>query len=68
MDEKKKLAYKLGVTVLIILAVLTAIEFALASIQINWVWLFFGIAILKAWFVVRNYMHLPRLFNEEEGH
>ena len=33
MDEKKKLAYKLGVTVLIILAVLTAIEFALASIH-----------------------------------
>ena len=68
MDEKKKQAYKLGVTVLIILAVLTMIEFTVASFKFNWTWLFFGIAILKAWFVIRNYMHLPRLFNEEEGY
>ena len=67
MDEKKKQAYKLGATVLIILAVLTALEFTVASFNFNWTWFLFGIAILKAWFVIRNYMHLPRLFNEEEG-
>ena len=68
MEEKKKNAYKLGVTVLVILAILTAIEFAVASFKFNWAWLMFGIAILKAWFVVQNYMHFPRLFGKEEGH
>jgi len=68
MDKKKKNAFKLGITVLIILAILTAIEFTVASFKFNWAWLMFGIAILKAYFVVTNYMHLPRLFTEEEGH
>ena len=68
MDEKKKAAFKLGVTVLIILAVLTVIEFTVASFKFNWAWLMFGIAILKAWFVVTNYMHIGRVFSNEEGH
>ena len=68
MEEKKRSAYKVGVTVLVILAVLTVIEFTVASFNFNWTWLMFGIALLKAWFVVQNYMHLPRLFKQEEGH
>ncbi len=68
MDDKKKQAYKLGVTVLIILAVLTVIEYVVAAVDFNWAWLLFGIALLKAWFVLTNYMHIGRVFNSEEGH
>lgn len=68
MEEKKKLAFKTGITILIILGVLTIIEFTAAKLNFNWTGLLFGIAIIKAWFVLQNYMHLPRLFKEEEGH
>jgi hypothetical protein len=67
MNVSKKNAYRTGLTVLLILAVLTVIEFALASFSLNWAWLLFLVAILKAWFVVQQYMHLPRLFSGEEG-
>ena len=68
MDKNKKQSYKLGWTVLIILAVLTGIEFLIASVNVPWTWILFLIAILKAWFVIQNYMHLPRLFKDEEVH
>jgi hypothetical protein len=68
MDENTKAAYKLGATVLLVLAVLTVIEFAIATINVPWGWILFLIAILKAWFVIQHYMHLPRLFSGEEGH
>ncbi|MCJ7703795.1 MAG: cytochrome C oxidase subunit IV family protein [Anaerolineales bacterium] len=68
MDKNKKQSYKLGLTVLIILAVLTGIEFLIASVNVPWTRILYLITILKAWFVIQNYMHLPRLFKEEEGH
>lgn len=68
MDEKKKATFKLGLTIMGILAVLTVIEFAFASINDKWTWILFFIAILKAWFVIQHYMHLPRLFSGEKGH
>jgi hypothetical protein len=66
MNQKKKQSYRLGIIVLMILAVLTVIEFSVAAVNFNWSWLMFSIAILKAWFVIQHYMHLPRLFKEEE--
>lgn len=66
MNKDKKQAFKLGLTVLIILAVLTVIEFTAATLNFNWGWLLFSIALIKAWFVIQNYMHLPRLFQNEE--
>ncbi len=67
-NEKKKKAMQLGVYVFIVLAVLTAGEYALAVVGAPWWSLFFVIAIIKAWFVVQNYMHLPLLFAEEGSH
>jgi len=68
MDDKKKGALKFGVYVFIILAVLTIVEFWIATSSLPWWYILVGIAILKAWFVVQHYMHLPRLFSEEEEH
>ena len=68
MDEKKKQALQFGIYVFIVLAVLTIGEFWLGVVNAPWTAIFFGIALLKAWFVVQHYMHLPRLFNEEEEH
>jgi hypothetical protein len=66
MEGKFKPTYKSGLIILIILAVLTAIEFALAA-TLPWAWILFLIALLKAWFVIQHYMHLPRLFKSERG-
>lgn len=69
MDEnKKKEALQFGVYVFIILAVLTIGEFGLAAVGAPWWAVFWGIAILKAWFVLQHYMHLPRVFKSEEDH
>ncbi len=68
MDDKKKQALKFGVYVFIILTVLTIGEYWIAVSGLPWWAALYGIAILKAWFVIQHYMHLPRLFNEEEKH
>lgn len=68
MEEKKKKAYQIGVFVFILLAVLTAGEFWLALVGAPWWTVFWLIALLKAWFVVQNYMHLPRVFAGGEDH
>jgi hypothetical protein len=70
-QEKKMQAYRIGVGVIIILAVFTIGEYLLGSIAIGWWAPLLAIALLKAFYVVRDYMHLPRLFApeiaEEEG-
>ena len=66
MEGKLKPAYKSGLTIFILLAVLTVVEFALAT-TLPWAWILFLIALLKAWFVIQHYMHLPRLFKPEQG-
>ncbi len=66
-NEKKK-ALQFGVYVFIILAVLTAGEFAIAAVGAPWWSALVIIAVIKAWFVVQHYMHLPRLFAEEGSH
>lgn len=70
MDEKRndmlKDAYRVGVAVFILLIVLTIGEFFIGSIAFTWSWPLWGIAILKAAMIIRDYMHLPRLFSGEE--
>lgn len=64
-QEKKMQAYRIGVGVIIILAVFTIGEYLLGSIAIGWWAPLLAIALLKAFYVVRDYMHLPRLFAPE---
>ena len=47
------------------LAALTLGEFWIGSIASAWWAPLLGIAIIKAFFVIRDYMHLPRLFSGE---
>lgn len=58
--------YQLGVYVFVLLAVLTIGEYMIGAAGAPWVAVYFGIAIVKAWFVLQNYMHLPKLFAPEE--
>lgn len=67
MEEKKAQAFQIGVAVIVILAMLTAGEFWLGSVASGWWAPLIGVALLKAFFVVRDYMHIGRLFAAEEG-
>ena len=65
MDERKAAAYRLGYITLIVLAVLTIVEFWIAvNIESRIVWLAI-IALLKAGIIVQNFMHIYRLWREE---
>jgi len=67
LEERKKEAFRAGLGVLILLAVFTMGEFWLGSVASVWWVPLLIIAILKAFMVVRDYMHLPRLFAGEEA-
>ncbi len=64
MNDKKAAAYRLGVITLIILGVLTAVEFFVAVYMESLVLLFI-IALVKAAVIVQNFMHISRLWQEE---
>jgi heme/copper-type cytochrome/quinol oxidase subunit 4 len=66
MSDKKRAAYRTGVIVFLILAVLTAGEFYLASISSAVAGLLI-IALIKAALIIRYFMHVNRLW-AEEGH
>jgi hypothetical protein len=66
MEEKKLDAFRVGVGVLILLGVLTLGEFWLGAVASYWWAPLIGVAILKAFFVMRDYMHVGRLFAADE--
>jgi len=67
-EEQKKQAYRIGVVVFALLAVLTVGEFFIGSVASIWWAPLMGIAILKAFLIVRDYMHIGRVFAVEEDH
>ena len=67
MDEiKKKEAYQKGIAIIILLAVLSVIEFTIGKLDSTWWVPLMLIALVKAFFVVRDYMHIGRVFAGEE--
>lgn len=65
MNEKKAAAYRLGLITLVVLFVLTVIEYWIGvNVESRLVWIFI-IALLKAAVIVQNFMHVYRLWNEE---
>ena len=69
LAAKKKEAYRIGIVVLVLLGVFTIGEYWLGSIAIGWWAPLVAIAVLKAALVIRDYMHIGRLFaGEEEVH
>jgi hypothetical protein len=66
-NEKLSQAYRVGAAVFLVLVAFTIGEFFIGSIAVNWTWPLWGIAVIKAALIIRDYMHLPRLFaNPEE--
>lgn len=67
--SKKQELLRAGMVIFFLLAILTAGEFLIGAIAVGWAAPLFGIALLKATLIVRDYMHLPRLFaGDEESH
>ncbi len=67
--ENRNEAYRIGIVVLVLLGVFTIGEYWLGSIAIGWWAPLVAIAVLKAALVLRDYMHIGRLFaGEEEAH
>jgi hypothetical protein len=61
--------YHIGVSVFILLVALTIGEYAIGTISPVWIAPLFGVAILKAYLIARDYMHVGRLFSgDEEEH
>lgn len=67
MEQEKASAYELGGTVLLGLAVLTAAEYALGVQAISVVALFI-VALIKGGMILNYFMHVTRLWSDEEGH
>ena len=67
-QNKLQVAFQKGVFILMLLAVLTVGEFALAYIGASWWSVLILIALLKAFLVVRDYMHIGRIFGGQEEH
>jgi hypothetical protein len=69
MEEKKKEALQIGFGVLVLLVVLTVGEYWVGSVAATWWAPLIGIGLIKAYFVVRDYMHIGRVFaGDEEVH
>lgn len=64
MSEKRAAAYRLGWITLLILAVLTIVEFY-AAVALGSIVLLFIVALIKAAVIVQNFMHITRLWREE---
>ena len=60
--------YRIGVAIFIILVSLTLGEYAIGSVAPAWGAILLSVAVLKAFFIIRDYMHLGRLFSGEEDH
>ncbi len=66
MDEKTKSAYRVGWTILFLLAILTVGEFFLGAIASVWWAPLLAVASIKAYLIVRDYMHIGRVFAADE--
>jgi heme/copper-type cytochrome/quinol oxidase subunit 4 len=64
VSEKRAAAYRLGIITLLILAVLTIIEFVV-SVTLGSFVLLLILALVKAAIIVQNFMHITRLWREE---
>ncbi len=61
-EEKKHEAYMVGIGVMILLAGLTIGEYFMGVFASAWALPILVVAAIKAFFVVRDYMHIGRVF------
>jgi hypothetical protein len=68
-EAKKKEIYQKGISVIILLIFLTLGEYFIGAVAYAWAFvatILITISVIKAFFVVRDYMHIGRLFTSEE--
>jgi len=65
-EEKMKQAYRVGAVTLMLLIVFTIGEFFIGAVASSWGAVLLIVASLKAFFVVRDYMHVARVFQPED--
>ncbi len=65
--ESRAAAYRLSATVALVLAVLTIVEYY-AALHFNSTIVLFLLALFKAVAVLNYFMHVSRLWTQEEGH
>jgi len=75
MEAKKKEKWNVGVTIMLLLGAATIGEFAIAVVAQDLLrvtsdvgWVLMLVALFKAFLVVRDYMHVGRLFSGGEEH
>ena len=66
LEKQKKEAFGAGLTVFVLLAVFTIGEFWIGAVASEWWFALIGIALIKAFLVIRDYMHVGRLFTSDE--
>lgn len=66
MNEKKRAAYRLGIYVFVALAILTAAEFFISTSLDGPTVPLLLVALVKAGLIVNYFMHVYRLWREEE--
>jgi cytochrome c oxidase subunit 4 len=67
MSNRKAAAFRLSVIVAVVLAVLTVVEYY-AALNFNSTVILFLLAMFKAVAVLNYFMHVSRLWKQEEGH
>jgi TM2 domain-containing membrane protein YozV len=69
LEQQKNDKYMIGITVMVILLVMTIGEFMLGEVGASsngWIWVLILIGVFKAYMVVREYMHIGRVFSPDE--
>lgn len=61
-----KQAYRVGAVTLLLLMVFTIGEFFIGAVAPTWGGVLLIVASLKAFFVVRDYMHVARVFQSDD--
>jgi hypothetical protein len=67
-EDKKKQAYRIGAVIFLLLAVLTIGEYFIGAVAPVWWAPLLGIALMKAFLIIRDYMHIGRVFATQEDH
>lgn len=68
MEAKKKVAFRQGWIVLFGLAILTIIEYYASFLATSATVILFIIGLIKAWAIIKYFMHISTLWTEEGGH
>ena len=68
IEESRTEAIRAGGWIFMMLVILTIGEFTTAVIAAPWTFILWAVAIWKAYYVVKDYMHIGRLFSDEESH